>query len=85
VRELDYAANVNKFREADDGMLHMLCACVFNQAGEPIWTETDFPAMKKLSKPAMNQLIAAALRVNGGDAETNAEKPAAQSSTPSTS
>jgi hypothetical protein len=85
IRELEFAADVNKFRDSEDGMLHLLIACVYKASGDPLWSDADLPLMKKLSKPSMNKFIAAALRVNGGDAETSAEKPLAQSSTPSTS
>lgn len=46
---------------------------VFNEAGEPVFTDADVPALKAGSKGKLRPLFAAVNRVNGLDVEENAK------------
>jgi hypothetical protein len=74
ITEIEFAVDAAALVNQQDGMLHLLVACVRDEAGAPVFKTDDIAGMKTMSYLRMQQLIQAALRVNGFSAEDNEKK-----------
>lgn len=69
VRELETAADVAAFQQAEDLQLKLVVRCVFDLQGAPVFTDEDIPELRRTSKKRFAPLLAAVNRVNGFDVD----------------
>jgi len=76
-RELASAADVAAFADNEDLAYKLLVRCVFTEAGEPVFTDEDIPALKASAKSRLAPATRAVNRVNGFDVEDSVKNSAA--------
>ena len=72
VREVTSAAEFAEMPREDFGY-QLVVKCVLDEAGAPVFTAEDIPALKNGSRAALLPLFVAVNRVNGLDAAENAK------------
>jgi hypothetical protein len=77
VREIAIAADVAFMQDNADLTYKLVVRCVFDEAGEPAFDESDIPGLKKAGKTKLLPLIEAVNRVNGFDIEHEAKNSSA--------
>lgn len=77
VREMAHAADVASFDDNADLTYKLVVRCVFDEAGAPVFTDDDIPALKAAAKVRLAELVAAVTRVNGFDLAGNAKNSGA--------
>lgn len=65
IREMDTAAEAEAMNEKPDAAYRMLVRCVFDEAGRPVFTDEDIPALKKSSSRKLAQLLLKVTSLNG--------------------
>ena len=76
-RELASAADVAAFVDNEDLGYKLLVRCVFDEAGNPVFTDEDIPALKASAKSRLAPALRAVNRVNGFDVEDSVKNSAA--------
>lgn len=77
VRELESAADVASMADNVDLAYKLMVRCVFDEAGAPVFTEADVPALRSGAKAKLLPLMEAVNRVNGFDTEGDSKNSAA--------
>lgn len=79
VREMQQAADVTGFKEADESNATylMMVRCVFRADGTPAFTDADIPALRASSRKKFSELAKAVHRVNGLDNEQEVKNSSA--------
>lgn len=74
VRELECAADMGVFEDKQDSNWKLLVRSVFDENGEPVFTDADIPMLKRRSLRKMAPLVDVIQRVNGMDLEARTKK-----------
>lgn len=69
VRELTSAIDLPLLAGDADASYRLLVRSVFEEGGEPTFTDADIPALKAASRRRVSRLLDATVRVNGLDVE----------------
>ena len=77
VREIASAADVVVFQDNADMTYKLIVRCVFDEAGEAVFTDGDIARLKSGAKAKLLPLIQAVSRVNGYAIEENLKNSAA--------
>lgn len=74
VRQVRRASELVELKDGEDGNYRMLVRCLFDEAGVPVFTDEDIPALREeASDINFIPLIQAIVRVNGLDVEDRAK------------
>lgn len=69
VRQLPTAADTEALRDGVDSLYKFMVRCTFDEAGAPVFSDDDIPALKATAKAVMAPLIKAVADVNGFNVE----------------
>ena len=79
VREMTGNVDMTTFGDGDSGWKTVV-RCVFNEAGEPVFTDADIPKLKASGAAKIAPLRIAVHRVNGLDVEAEEKNSSAAQS-----